>query len=545
MKRKESKTQEKCSPEDTEAWILGSGTSSLASAYFLIKQAGIPPPKVHILESSDSIQQVLHRNGDATSGYDQLAGCLPVPIGGPLKEILADIPSSILTPGRAQSFLHDIESAEVKRNFRKESSGISILIEKDHVLKKIATASLNLGLKHRLNLIRFIAKREKRLGRNQIKDFLPESFFQTSFWAIWSAQFGLQPWHSATEFRRAIRQYIGEFHGLSILSGLDITGPYQYESIFLPIFIFLQSLNVDFQFDTRVTGISTTKSNNDTQRVSRLDVIQDGFKRRNDLGPHDVVIATIGSTMSGTAIGSNDEQPLILSHYPNEELDENWSIWLALCSKDKEFGNPYSFCTRRSQSMLESFTITTEELTLFNYLTSVSLSTSTTGALIVLQESQWKLNLCIPAQPVFRDQPQNVRVLWGFALFPECRGNYIKKPMLQCSGAEILAEVLKHVNFPTELLFRHTVTIPRVMPRMSSLLLAHSWDERPEPVPCRTSNIGLVGQFVEIPEYSCLDMSYGVRSAQIAVSQLLDLAIPSVRMRRSQFNIFLRILLWR
>jgi oleate hydratase len=188
MKRKESKIQEKRSPEDTEAWILGSGTSSLASAYFLIKQAGIPPPKVHILESCDSIQQVMHRNGDAIRGYDQLAGCLPVPIGGPLKEILADIPSSILTPGRTQSFLHDIESAEVKRNFRKESSGISILIEKNHVLKKIATASLNLSLKHRLNLISFIAKREKRLGRNQIKDFLPESFFLTSFWAIWSAQ---------------------------------------------------------------------------------------------------------------------------------------------------------------------------------------------------------------------------------------------------------------------------------------------------------------------------------------------------------------------
>lgn len=329
------------------------------------------------------------------------------------------------------------------------------------------------------------------------------------------------------------------------MSCLDITGPYQYESIFLPIFIFLQSLCVDFQFDTKITGIETTRSDNDTKRVSRLEVIQNGFKRRMDIGPHDVVIATIGSTMSGTAIGSNDEQPVILSHYPNEELDENWSIWLALCSKDKEFGNPYSFCTRRSQSILESFTITTEELTLFNYLTSVSLSTSTTGALIVLQESHWRLNLCIPAQPVFRDQPQNVRVLWGFALFPECRGNYIKKPMLQCSGAEILAEVLKHVNFPTELLFRHTVTIPRVMPRMSSLLLARSWDERPEPVPQNICNIGLVGQFVEIPEYSCLDMSYGVRAAQIAVSQLLDLAIPSVKMRRSQLNIFLRILLWR
>lgn len=188
MKPKDSRIQEKRSPEDTEAWILGSGTSSLASAYFLIKQAKIPPQRVHILESCDSIQQVMHRSGDAYSGYDQLAGCLPVPIGEPLKEILADIPSSILSPSRAESFLHDIESAEVRKKFKKESSGISILIEKNHMLKKITTASLNLSLKHRWKLIRFIAKREKRLGRNQIKDCLPESFFKTSFWAIWCAQ---------------------------------------------------------------------------------------------------------------------------------------------------------------------------------------------------------------------------------------------------------------------------------------------------------------------------------------------------------------------
>ncbi|KAJ5353882.1 hypothetical protein N7541_006446 [Penicillium brevicompactum] len=542
--KKKNKTQiePKRSPEQTEAWILGTGTASLASAFYLIKHARLSPQNVHILESRDSVQQVLHRKGDPSSGYDQFAGCLPVPIGGPLKEILACIPSTISSPAGQQSFLNDIQSAEVNRKIETESSGIGVLVQKNRLIRNIATGSLNLNLKHRLNLARLVLKREKSLGRNQIRDFFSESFFHTSFWAIWSAQFGLQPWHSATEFRRAIRQYLGEFHTLSILNCLDITGHYQYESIFLPIYRFLRSLDVDFQFDTKVTGIMTTSD--DPQSISRLEVVQNGFQSYKDIGTHDIVIATLGSTESGTVVGSNDDQPPTVLFDAYEELDENWSLWLALNSKDEKFGNPYAFCTRRSQSMLESFTITTEDLNFFNYLTTLSRSTLKTGAFIVLQESRWKLNLCLPAQPVFPHQPRNVRVLWGFALFPEGIGNYVKKPMLQCSGAEITAELLQQLNFPPELLFQHTVTIPRVMPRMSTILLAHSRDERPEIIPRNTTNIGLVGQFVEIPQYSCIDMSYAVRAAQMVVSRLMGLDIPSNEMRRSLIGILLRILLW-
>lgn len=188
--KKKNKTQiePKRSPEQTEAWILGTGTASLASAFYLIKHARLSPQNVHILESRDSVQQVLHRKGDPSSGYDQFAGCLPVPIGGPLKEILACIPSTISSPAGQQSFLNDIQSAEVNRKIETESSGIGVLVQKNRLIRNIATGSLNLNLKHRLNLARLVLKREKSLGRNQIRDFFFESFFHTSFWAIWSAQ---------------------------------------------------------------------------------------------------------------------------------------------------------------------------------------------------------------------------------------------------------------------------------------------------------------------------------------------------------------------
>lgn len=105
-----------------------------------------------------------------------------------------------------------------------------------------------------------------------------------------------------------------------------------------------------------------------------------------------------------------------------------------------------------------------------------------------------------------------------------------------------MSELLQHVNFPSEHV-RHTVAIPRVMPRMSSLLIGRSPEDRPQVIPQNTSNIGLVGQFVELPHYSCVDMSYGVRAADMAVSQLMNLHMPSVVLKTS-FLTLLKILLW-
>lgn len=116
--------------------------------------------------------------------------------------------------------------------------------------------------------------------------------------------------------------------------------------------------------------------------------------------------------------------------------------------------------------------------------------------------------------------------------------------MLDCSGAEIMIELLRHLDIPPEVLIRRTVTIPRVMPRMSSILLARSSRDRPEIIPQNTCNIGLIGQFVDIPRYSCADMSYGVRTAQIAVSQLMGVDIQQEERWNLLMPTLLKLLFW-
>lgn len=101
---------------------------------------------------------------------------------------------------------------------------------------------------------------------------------------------------------------------------------------------------MDFHFDTKVRGIVTTPDS-DHHTISRLDLIQNGFEISQDIGPHDIVIATLGSTVSGCVTGTHEHPPVLQSIKPAEQLDENWSLWLELSSRHSKFGNPYNFCT--------------------------------------------------------------------------------------------------------------------------------------------------------------------------------------------------------
>jgi oleate hydratase len=178
-------SKDKRTAENTEAWIVGSGTASLASALYLIKHTNVQPSRVHILDKHASSEQASHDKGNASRGYDQFAGCLPVPGGLPLKELLAMVPS---TESQGQSILDEIQTAEENRLSTKENGRTCFLAEKNGFMERIPTESLNLSFKNRMALVRFLLKREKSLTKCQIRDFFSRRFFESVFWVVWSAQ---------------------------------------------------------------------------------------------------------------------------------------------------------------------------------------------------------------------------------------------------------------------------------------------------------------------------------------------------------------------
>ena len=152
------------------------------------------------------------------------------------------------------------------------------------------------------------------------------------------------------------------------------------------------------------------------------------------------------------------------------------------------------------------------------------------GGLVTFRDSTWLLSIVIPHQPHFVTQPADVQVFWGYALHPDRVGNFVSKPMSDCTGTDILRELCGHLNFDLETVAT-AICIPCRMPYITSMFMPRAKTDRPQPVPQGSTNLALLSQFVEIPEDVVFTVEYSVRVAQMAVYQLLgiDTAIPPIQ----------------
>lgn len=203
--------------------------------------------------------------------------------------------------------------------------------------------------------------------------------------------------------------------------------------------------------------------------------------------------------------------------------DGSWALWKSVAKDFTVFGNPSNFCTRVEQSHWESFTVTLKTPELLDYLTTWTGNQPGTGALMTFKDSNWLMSIVVPHQPHFINQPKEIQVLWGYGLFPSHKGNYVDKPMIECSGAEILTELLFHLHYPLDHILDNAITIPCSMPYITSQFLTRLPGDRPHVIPKGSTNLAFIGQFVEIPHDVVFTVEYSVRGAHLAVSGLMGL----------------------
>ena len=195
-----------------------------------------------------------------------------------------------------------------------------------------------------------------------------------------------------------------------------------------------------------------------------------------------------------------------------------------------EFGNPSAFNSSIAESYWASFTVTLHDTAFFDRMQALSGNVAGTGGLVTFKDSNWLMSVVLAHQPHFANQPAGVQVFWGYALHPDRIGNFVAKPMADCSGAEILQELCGHLNFDMATTFAVANCIPCRMPYITSMFMPRSHTDRPLPVPETSNNFAMVSQFVEIPEDVVFTVEYSVRAAQMAVYQLLciDKEIPPI-----------------
>jgi oleate hydratase len=118
--------------------------------------------------------------------------------------------------------------------------------------------------------------------------------------------------------------------------------------------------------------------------------------------------------------------------------------------------------------------------------------------------------------------------MFGYGLYGNTQGNYVKKTMTESTGEELLTELVYHLGFLKDLdrIKEVTVAVPTTLPYATSHFSPRRIADRPPVVPRGSTNLALVGQFVEIPDDCVFLVDYSTRSAQIGVYRLLDVKKP-------------------
>jgi oleate hydratase len=259
---------------------------------------------------------------------------------------------------------------------------------------------------------------------------------------------------------------------------------------------------------------------------------------------HDLVFLTLGSMTSCSSLGTNatPPKPLPAVEETLKAPDGAWQLWSSLANPEVNphyaaFGNPSNFYSRVNESNWLSFTVTLKSPEFLSHLETVTGNKAGTGALVTFKDSNWLMSIVVPHQPHFLSQPSDVQVFWGYGLFPSAPGNIVHKPMQECSGAEIMQELLGHLNFPEHPALENAITIPCSMPYITAQFLTRKHGDRPEVIPQGSTNLALMGQFVEVPRDTVFTVEYSVRCAQIAVHELMGTKEKPKDIYRGEHNV--------
>lgn len=493
-----------------KAYLVGSGIASLSAAAFLIREGGFAGSDIVILEEQDRKGGSLDAAGSPETGYTMRGGRMFEVHFDCTYDLLCSIPS---LDDPSKSVTED--TFAFHEDFAWDDHARLV----DAAGKVVDSHSMGFSERDRLELVKCVGTPEKLLDGKRITDCFSEGFFRTDFWWMWCTTFAFEPWHSAIEFRRYLNRFVHLFKTFDSMSGIYRTRFNQYDSIVRPLLKWLTGQGVTVQLGTRVTDLRLAEG--DALTVEAFTWTREGRSEETVLAPGDLVLVTNGSMTADSTLGSTDTAPVL----DTSGAAGAWQLWETLAAKRPgRLGDPSVFNSSITDSTWTSFTVTTKDPTFFELMEKFSGSEAGKGGLITFKDSNWLLTIVLNHQPHFREQPEDTFVWWGYGLFPDREGDFVRKPMRECTGREILDEVLRHLRFEEgPQILDHSIVIPALMPYITSQFLVRSAGDRPQVVPEGSTNLAFIGQYAEVPDDVVFTVEYSVRTAWTAVAGLLGL----------------------
>jgi oleate hydratase len=498
--------------ENTKIYLVGSGIASLASAVYLIKDVGVNPEHITIFEQSNITGGALDGSGSPEKGYVVRGGRMHEKEYRCYWDLLSNIPSYD-NPDIS------VTQESMEFNERFVSHAQARLLKNG---KKVDLSSYGIPTMEQIKIMELLFTPESLLGNKRIEDWFSLDFFNTNFWMIFQTMFAFQRWSSVAEMRRYMKRFMHLMPGLKYIGGILRTKYNQYHSVVLPLENYLRDKGVQFQLESRVVDINFDIEE-EYKRATSLELEHNGEIKTIILGNDDYLFFTNGSITESTDNGDYNNPPKL----KGIESSGSWQLWKKIAKKDQSFGNPGVFCDQIDLQKWYSFTATLKDDTFHDYMENFTGNTDGTGGLVTMTDSNWLMSIVIARQPHFPDQPKEIKIFWGYALYPDRIGNHIKKRMSDCSGKEILEELFYHLKI--EDLMKDVLEsgkvincVPTAMPFIDSLFMPRSKGDRPLVIPEGSENFAFLGQFAEVEDDCVFTVEYSVRCAQEAVYGFFD-----------------------
>lgn len=519
-------------PEDIaqrKAYFVGAGIGNLIAAGFLIRDGQLPPENITFLEAGRANGGSFDGAGNNEDGFITRGGREMGQHFECFWDIMKDVPAIEMDAPHTvlDEFRLTNESDPNLSNCR---------IIRDRAQVRLKNPEMGLSKRSQLEVVKlFLAREEDTYGKT-IEDWFGEDFMKSNFYTLWASMFAFQDYQSLTEMKRYMHRFVQYLPGFPDMSCLRFSKYNQYTSFIEPLEKKLRDQGVNFRGGVLVTDLDveyrsgTKNTPGATFAVTAIKATVDGKEETIDVDDRDLVIVTNGSLTDCSGYGDMNTVP----PFHKDKLGDSFALWKNIAAKIPGAGRPEVFCSDPDKTVWESisfnffggydnpFNAKLRELS----TNDVFSGKTVTGGVITAQDSPWLASITVNRQPQFPGQEDGLCVAWAYGLHPWEKGTVTGKPMLECTGEEILREFCYHFGIADSdvatVIAKSKVRLA-TMPYITSQFQPRTAGDRPWPVPDGSLNLGFTGQFVETPDDCVFTTEGSARTGQMAVYGLLKL----------------------